>query len=152
MAAKTGPVKGVRIPVKLPWKGATDNKEQFVSIKKPVAEFLKFDTADRKDLEYQVKIDKKDSEGKKVKGKTNVTRRRRPGYRQRSVKVDFDLGKKGNGKGQKVGNKNRKSISFPITPSVAIAEVVEYFETGKGKDLKVVKVTDMTTGQGYAII
>lgn len=148
------PVTGVRIPVKLPWKGATDDKDQFVAIKEPVAKFLKFDSAKRSELEYQVDVQKKDEEGKKISGTTKVTRRRRPGYRQRSVKLTFEQGGKNNktGKKVKVGKDSYASIQFPITTSVPIASVIEYFETGKGKGLGVLKVTDVNSGQGYNLI
>lgn len=155
------PVQGVRIPIKLPWKGATDNKDQFVSIKQPVAKALKFDVATRADLTYKVKVNKKDkSDGTKVTGQTEVTRRRRPGYRQRSVRVIFQTGGTGSGtdkqpvigKQIKVGRYAYKSLQFPITTSVAIEEVITYFETGAGSSLNALKIIEVNTGQGYPVI
>lgn len=157
------PVLGVRIPVKLPWKGATNNTEQFVSMKAPVAKKLGFSSAKKTELEYKVEVQKKDkADGTKVSGKVTVTRRRRPGYRQRSVKLVFQAGHKGTpggarsntlvGKPITIDSKQYKSIQFPITTSVAIAEVVEYFESGNGKNLNVLKVVDVNTGQGYNLI
>lgn len=150
----TAPITGVRIPVKLPWKGATDNKDQFSAIKEPLAKFLKFNKAKRSDLEYKVKVQKKDEAGQKVAGTELVTRRRRPGWRQRSIRLTFEQGTKTNktGKKVKIGKLSYATVQFPITPSVAIAEVIEYFESGAGKGLGVLKVTDVNTGQGYNLI
>ncbi len=150
----TGPIKGVRIPVKLPWKGATNGKDQFVSMKAPVAKFLKMDSASTSDLEYQVKINKKDEPNKKIPGTKEVTRRRRPGYKTRSVMIQFGDNKTGKKKRVSIGLGvgSRYSIQFPITSSTLISDVVKYFESGKGKGLSVVRVTDVTTGQGYALI
>lgn len=151
----TAPSLGVRIPVKLPWKGATNKEEQFVSMKAPMAKALGFQSASKADLEYKVKVQKKDKpDGEKVSGTSLVTRRRRPGYRQRSIKLVFQIGTKGNltGKLFKVGKSSYKSIQFPITTSIAIAEVVEYFESGNGKNLNVLKVVDVNSGQGYNLI
>ena len=157
----TSPSLGVRIPVKLPWKGATDNTEQFVSMKAPVAKKLGFTSAKKSELEYKVKIQKKDkADGTKVSGTTEVTRRRRPGYRQRSIKLIFQTGHKAGGgrsntlqgKQIKIGSGSYKSIQFPITTSVLISEVVDYFESGNGKSLGVLKVIDVNSGQGYNLI
>lgn len=155
------PTTGVRIPVKLPWKGATDNTDQFVSMKDSVAEFFGFDTATRQDLTYETKVNKKDkANGDKVSGQATVKRRRRPGYRQRAVIVVFQTGKKGSGsrsstlvgKPVKVNNKEYKSLQFPITTSVTIDEVISYFETGAGARLNALKVIDANSGQGYPVI
>lgn len=85
MASNKGPIKGVRVPVKLPFKGATDNTDQFSRIKLPVATFLKFDQAKKEELEYSVNVNKKDSGGEKSSAKVKVKRRRNPGYRTRSI-------------------------------------------------------------------
>lgn len=147
-----GPILGTRIPVKLPWKGATNNEEQFVSMKAPVAQFLGFNKANQNDLLYEVEIKKLDKPGEKVQGTTKIKRRRRPGYRQRSVKIYFGDPKTGKSVTKKIGSKQVKSVQFPITTSVIINEVIEYFETGGGKNLQVVKVVDANSGQGYPVI
>lgn len=148
------PLVGTRVPVKLPWKGATDNSEQFVSMKDSVAKWLGFETAELKDLTYKVKIKKKGEGG----GTVEVERRRRPGYRQRAVRVSF--GNKVTTSGGKtkrtpitikVGSVSVSSIQFPITTSTSIHEVIKFFETGKGKNLKVKKVTEANTGQSYPV-
>ena len=145
------PTRGIRIPVKLPWKGATDKEDQFVSMKSTVAKYLKFDNATKDELEYEVTIQKKGDD----KGKTTVKRRRSPGYRQRSVKLTFQVG---SGVGKTIGTKatigggSYASIQFPITTSVSISDVVNYFESGAGKGLKVLKVTDVNTGKGHNLI
>ncbi len=51
----------------------------------------------------------------------------------------------------KVGGKVVKSFQFPITKSVAIDEVVEFFESGKGKKIGAARIVDANTGQGYPI-
>lgn len=63
--AKKDPLKGVRIPVKLPWKGVAFDDEQFVSMKAPVAEYLKLKSATKKDLAYQgiIRYKKRDADG-----------------------------------------------------------------------------------------
>ena len=154
------PVAGNRIPVKLPWKGATDDKPQFVSMKQPIAEFFGFDKATREELSYKVKVQKKDKSGEKVTGTTEVTRRRRPGYRQRAIRVVFQMGRAGGsgrkstltGKQVKVGSGSYKSIQFPITTSVPIEEVINFFEKGGGSKLKALKIVEANTGQGYPLI
>ena len=155
------PVAGNRIPVKLPWKGATNDEPQFVSMKKPVAEFFGFDEATREELSYKVKVQKKDkSDGEKVTGTTEVTRRRRPGYKQRAVRVVFQMGRPAagsrkstlTGKQVKVGKDSYKSIQFPITTSVPIEEVINFFEKGGGSKLKALKLVEANTGQGYPLI
>lgn len=155
------PVAGVRVPVKLPWLGATDNSPQFVSMKKPVADFFKFNVASKNDLTYSVKVNKKDkSSTEKVSGTTTIKRRRRPGYKQRSVIVVFQTGHKSSagrkstltGKTVKINNQEYKSLQFPITTSVAIDDVVSYFETGAGKGLNALRVIDANSGQGYPVI
>ena len=156
-----GPVHGVRVPVKLPWKGATDDKDQFVSMKEPIAKVLKFDKASKAELNYKVKVNKKDkSDRDKVGGKAEVTRRRRPGYRQRAVIVVFQYGGTGTGEAKKpavgkqikIGAYSYKSIQFPITKSVPIEKVIEYFETGAGSGLNALKIIEANTGQGYPVI
>lgn len=161
----TAPVRGTRVPVKLPFKGATDRTNQFVSMKEPVAKALKFDTATINDLNYKVKVTKKKNPKSKLPTipgqKVEVTRRRRPGFRTRSVRVIFQTGG-GSGKGLlkapttgakiKVGSNSYKSLQFPITSSIVIEEVLEYFETGGGKDLKALKVVDVNTGQSYPLL
>ncbi len=107
--SKIGPIKGTRISVKLPWKGATDQEDQFVSMKQPVAEFLKIQSATNNDLTYEVKVKKKGE----ATGTTIVKRRRRPGYRQRSVKVEFGLTKNGKQITKSIGGKTVASVQFP---------------------------------------
>lgn len=159
----TTPTKGSRVPVKLPWKGATDNKDQFTAIKQPVAKFLKFDLATANDLEYSTQVNKKDKgtgTAGDTPGKTTVKRRRRPGYRQRSIKLTFQTGRPASGGkpstlvGTKatINGQSYRSISFPITKSVAIDDVLKYFETGAGSGLKVLRITDVSTGQSYPVI
>lgn len=142
-----GGVKGTRVPIKLPWKGATNDEDQFAAIKKPVADFLKFKQATKADLTYYVKLSKKDENGKKVAGTKEVARRRRPGNKQRSVRLLFDPKKKA-----KIGGRSYSSLQFAITPSVLISEVVDYFETGEGKSLGVIRVIDANSGQGYPVV
>jgi len=148
------PIKGVRIPVKLPWKGATNNEDQFVSMKDSVAKFLGFDKATRAELTYEVKVQKKDKNGEKVSGTATVKRRRRPGFRQRAIRVVFQIGKKGKTTGKKVsvGGQSVATLQFPITTSVPIEEVISFFETGAGKNLGALKVVDANSGQGYPVI
>jgi hypothetical protein len=157
------PIVGVRIPIKLPFKGITDNEEQFVSIKQPVAKFLGFKEATTKELEYTTKLNRKN---KRVSGTPNpkdpvtVKRRRRPGYKQRSVRVIFQTGHAAGGGRQntlqgkkvKIGKQTVASIQFPITRSVAINDVLEYFETGAGAKLNAIRIVDVTTGQGYPVV
>jgi hypothetical protein len=155
------PIEGNRIPVKLPFLGATDNSEQFVSMKATVAEFLGLKEADLKDLEYDAKVNKKDKAGTGAASKTQVTvkRRRRPGYRQRSIKLTFQTGRPAAagrvstivGKKQKVGRRSYASIQFPITKSCSINEILKWFEKGGGSGLKVLVVTDVSTGQSYPL-
>ena len=113
---------------------------------------LHFYKASNGDLEYEVQVNIKDEGGEKKSGKKTVKRRRRPGFRQRSVRVMFGDAKTGKPLTQKVGSKSVNSIQFPITKSVAINEVIQYFETGGGKNLKVVRVIDANSGQGYPVI
>jgi hypothetical protein len=157
----TAPSVGNRIPVKLPFKGATDNEPQFTSIKEPIAKFLKFEQATDNDLEYLVKVFKKNKNGETGQGaKVTIKRRRRPGYRQRSIKVTFQMGHPaGNGrkstltgKKVKIGSASFASIQFPITKSVLMDDVIKYFETGAGASLKALKVTDVNSGQSYPIL
>ena len=82
-----GGVKGTRVPVKLPWKGATNGEDQFAAIKKPVADFLKFNVASKADLTYYVEVQRKDKNGEKVGGTKKGARRRRPGNRTRSIRL-----------------------------------------------------------------
>lgn len=144
---KKGGVKGTRVPIKLPWKGATNDKDQFAAIKKPVADFLKFKPASKADLIYYVEVKKKDKNGEKVAGTKKVARRRRPGNKTRSIRLLFDPKKKA-----KIQGKSYSSLQFAITSSVVISEVVDYFETGEGKSLGVVRVIDANSGQGYPVI
>ncbi len=143
-----GLIKGTRIPVKLPWKGATDGEDQFVSMKQPVAEFLKMQSATKADLTYEVKVKKKGEATSTV----TVKRRRRPGYRQRSIMVQFGLTKNGKQITKSIGGKSVSSIQFPITKSVPIDDVVTYFESGAGKSLGIRRVVDVNSGQGYPVI
>jgi hypothetical protein len=158
------PIEGNRIPVKLPWKGATDNSDQFVSMKAIVAKFLKIPEASPAELEYTAKVNKLDkpktgASGPASRAQVPVKRRRRPGYRQRSVKITFQTGRAAAsgrqstlvGKVQKVGKRSYKSIQFPITKHCAINDIVKYFETGAGSSLKVLFITDASTGQSYPI-
>ena len=145
--ATKGGVKGTRVPIKLPWKGATNGEDQFAAIKKPVADFLKFNVASKADLTYYVEVQRKDKNGEKVGGTKKVARRRRPGNRTRSIRLQFDPKKKA-----KIDGKTYSTIQFAITTSVVISEVVDYFESGAGKSLGVVRVTDANSGQGYPII
>lgn len=154
------PTLGTRIPIKLPWKGATDNKDQFVSMKDSVADFFGFEEATEQELTYKVKVQKKDkSDGEKVTGTVEVERPLRPGYRQRAIRVIFQKGKKGSGtksstlsgKAVKINNKEYKSLQFPITTSVPINEVVNFFKKGAGSKLGALRIVDVNTGQGYPV-
>ena len=143
-------VKGARVNVKLPWKGVTDDKDQFVRMKRPVARLLGFDvvkTSDS-DLTYKTKVQEKDeSPTKKVSGFDNVTRIRRAGYRQRSFTVFFEDAQKPQGEGNTL---SFKSVSFPVTTSTGVYDVVKYFEGSIGKNLTITKLrTD--TGATYPI-
>jgi hypothetical protein len=153
---KKGPVKGVRIPVKLPWKGVAHDDEQFVSMKAPVANFLELQAADEKDLTYKGKIlyKERNDDGKPVgslKSK-EVTKTRIPGYRARSIKVIF--GDRGTGQRETFNGVDkiaRSSISFPVTKSISITEIRQEFITGKWKNKPVVRIEDVNSGQGYPI-
>lgn len=154
MAKGTGPLKGVRVPVKLPWKSAALDEDQYVSVKKPVVEFLKFDIAKDKDLEYKGKIfykDKKDGESTGNLKSKDVKKLRRPGFRQRSIKVIFGDKKTGKKKKVTVGGKSVYSISFPVTKGILMSDIREEFMTGKWKGLSVIRIENMDTGQGYPI-
>lgn len=149
------PIEGNRIPVRLPFDGATDSKPQFVSMKAVVAKFLGLKEAELKDLEYETKVKKKGDAG----GSVIVKRRRRPGFRQRSIKITFQTGRPAAagrkstlvGSKRQVGRSKYASIQFPITKSCSMAEIVKWFEKGEGSALKVLAVTDVTTGQSYPI-
>jgi hypothetical protein len=149
------PAEGNRIPVKLPFKGISDGKDQFVSMKSTVADFLGLGEATEAELEYKTTIKKK-GEGS---GSVTIKRRRRPGYRQRSVKITFRTGRPAAtgrpstlaGKKQKVGNKTYASIQFPITKSCGMTDIIEWFEAPGQKKLGVLTVTDVTTGQSYPL-
>jgi hypothetical protein len=149
------PIEGNRIPVKLPFKGATDNSDQFVSMKAVVAAFLDLKEASKTDLEYEATVKKKGEAGGTVK----VKRRRRPGYRQRSIKITFRTGRPAApgrqstlvGDLRQVGRKKYASIQFPITKSCSMNEIVQWFESGGGKTLKVLTITDVNTGQSYPL-
>lgn len=136
MVAKT--TIGSRIVVELPFKGVTDNKPQYVRMKGPVAKLLGFPIKNTSDLTYDVKIKEKDGKTP-VQGTQTVKRPVTPGYRQRSFKVTFL-----EEKALKLNTKKFKSVSFPITPSVSVWEVIKYFETGAGKGLKVITLTTDT--------
>lgn len=145
-------IKGVRIPVKLPWKGATNNDDQFVSMKEPVAAWLGIDKANPNDLVYEVKAQKKDKAGEKVSGTTTIKRRRRPGYRQRSIRLEFGKNRQGNPLKKSIAGVSVASVQFPITKSTSINDVYNYFSSGKGKSLGVKRIVDVNSGQGYSII
>ena len=155
MATKVGPIKGVRVPVKLPWKGAAQDNDQFVSVKKPVAEYLKLDAASRADLTYKGKIrfKRRDADGNPTGDLLSkvVDKIRRPGFRQRSIRVFFGNRNTGEPKGVIIGTNKRKSFDFPVTKSVLISDIYDEFMTGKWKGLPVIKIVDTSTGQGYPI-
>ena len=155
MAGKgKGPIKGTYVPVKLPWVSAARKQPQFVSMKKPVAEFLKLDAATNKDLEYQgeVRYRTKSKDGKPGEIKTvKVTRIRRPGHRIRSVQIIFGDRKTGTKKKQVVGTRSCYSCNFPVTSGVPMSSVREEFMTGKWKSFPVIRIVNTTTGQGYPI-
>lgn len=155
MATKVGPVQGVYVPVKLPWKGVTSNEDQFSSIKRPIVEYFKLEIAKKEDLTYKAKVSYKErnADGKPVGAlKTKeVDRLRRPGRRQRAIKVIFGDRDNGTPKKVKVGKQSRFSIQFPVTTSVSIAEIHEEFITGRWKSLPVIRIEDTSTGQGYPV-
>lgn len=133
-------VKGARVNVKLPWKGVTDNKDQFVRMKRPVARLLGFDVVKTSDkqLLYDTKVQEKDeSPTEKKSGFQNVKRIRRSGYRQRSFTVYFEKAQKPQGEGNTL---SFQSISFPVTTSTGVYDVVEYFEGSIGKNLTITKL------------
>ena len=101
---KKGPIEGTYIPVLLPWKGATDNLPQFVSMKEPIAKELGLEQAQDKDLEYQIKV-------KTNKGTKTLIRRRRPGRRIDSVRCEFGKNAQGNDISKSIGGKNVKKLS-----------------------------------------
>ena len=153
MSSKAKPAKSVRIPVKLPWKGVTTNEDQFVSMKSTTAAFLGLSTAKDNDLKYEtvVRYKKVGTDGKKSTAwsRKKVKRVRRPGYKQRSVMIIFG---NDNGKRQQKsipGIGSVSSLSFPITKSVSITEVRDSFKGGEYKGKGVIRVIDMSTGQGY---
>ncbi len=155
MAKNKGPLKGVYVPVKLPWKGVAHDNEQFVSIKRPIAEYFKLEPAKKTDLTYKTKIRYKErnADGKpagQLKTK-EVTKTRSPGHRQRAVRVIFGDRKKGIPSSVKVGERNVKSCQFPITKSVSISDIREEFLTGRWKNLPVIRIVEVNTGQGYPI-
>lgn len=153
--AKVGPVQGVRVPVKLPWKGAAHNNDQFVSIKKPVVEFLKLEIAKEKDLVYkgEIRYKKRDSDGNPTGAlqTKKVNKIRRPGYKTRSIKVIFGDRKTGTPKKVVIGKDGRYSIDFPVTRSILISDIRTEFMTGQWKNLSVIRIVDTSTGQGYPI-
>lgn len=148
-------IKGTRIPVKLPWKGATDGKDQFVSIKEPVAEILGFELATEKDLKYEVTVyyNEYDNKGNVTsKKEKKVPRYRTPGHRTRAIRVEFGTNPRtGKAVKSKVGSQLVASFQFPITKSIAIAEVIDFFKTGKGKKLKAKRIVEANSGQGYPV-
>ena len=138
MAEANRTVKGKRIIVELPFKGATDDKPQYVWMKDNVARFLRFEIKQATDLAYTLQLRKKDEPNQEVSGTTTVRRLRRPGYKQRAFTVVFDSPKT-----PPNNQKSFKSVSFPVTKSVSVYDVVTYFETGKGSNLGVIKlITD----------
>lgn len=149
------PIEGNRIPVKLPFDGATDGKEQFVSMKAVVANFLGLKEATITDLEYKTTVKKKGEAG----GSVQVKRRRRPGFRQRSIKITFQTGRPAAagrkstlvGSKKKVGRGSYASIQFPITKSCSMNDIIKWFESGGGAKLKVLTITDVNTGQSYPL-
>ena len=155
MPKKTGPIKGVRVPVKLPWKPAALNEEQFTSMKKVVAEYLKLDGATKAELSYQgeIRYKKRDKDGRPTGDLVTkkVNKIRRPGYRQRSVKVIFGDRKTGVSEKVTIGKVKRASFDFPITRSILISDIWDEFMTGKWKSFPVIRIVDTSTGQGYPI-
>ena len=145
MASKKGPISGTRIPVRLPWKGATDGESQYVSMKNVIAEKLGFDQATDAELNYVAKVKTKG-------GVKTVVRRRRPGYRTRAIRVEFGKNERGNKIYRDIGNKQVNSFQFPITSSVPIEQVIKFFENNAaGKKLKAKRIVEANTGQGYPI-
>lgn len=142
--ANKGPIKGVRIPVVLPWEGATDGKPQFVSMKRPIAELLGLALAQKKDLTYEVKV-------KTKAGSKTLIRYRRPGHRTRAIRVEFGTDGDGKPVTKKIGGKNVASFQFPITTSIAISDVIDFFKTGKGKNIGAQRIVDANSGQGYPV-
>ncbi|BAU63030.1 hypothetical protein STA3757_03850 [Stanieria sp. NIES-3757] len=141
MANKT--VIGKRVVVKLPWKGVTNNKDQYVKMKKPVAKALGFTIAKTSELYYEVSINEKDKTGEKVGGKQTIKRPIRAGYKQRSFTLVFD---------KQIGNlegnsKAFKSLTFPVTTSVSIYDVIKHFE---GKTLNGAKPIQIITDKGQS--
>ena len=145
MAAKT--VKGARVNVKLPWKGASNNDDQIVRMKRPVAKILGFDIVKTSELLFDTKIQKKDEPDRKVTGSQAVQRVRLSGYKQRSFTVYFEEPVKPQGEGN---TKSFASLSFPVTTSTAVLDVIRYFEGSIGGRLKVTKIKT-NTGQTYPI-
>lgn len=157
MASKQGPIEGVRVPVKLPWKSLALNEEQFVSMKKPVAEFLKLKSATKQELTYkgEIRYKERDKDGNPTGNyKTKrVDRIRRPGYKQRSIKIIF--GDKKTGKRKQISIKGAGryySVSFPVTKSISIEQIVNDFKFGDYKNFDVVRLEDVNSGQGYPTI
>ncbi len=135
MAYKT--VKGERVTVELPWKGATDNKPQYARIKKPVAQLLKFTIKNTSDMYFEQKREVKDtSETEKKPGKEKVKVPRTGSYRQRSITIKFKTPKT-------IAKQSFQSVTFPVTTSSPVLEMIKYFETGLGRELKVIQlITD----------
>lgn len=156
MSKNRGPIKGVRVPVKLPWKGVAHEDDQFVSMKKPVANYLRIEIAKEKDLTYEgtIRYKSRDDKGNPTgnfKTKT-VARTRIPGYRQRAIKVIFGDRKTGQRKPHGgVDSIKRDSFNFPVTRSVSITEIRDEFINGKWSSLPVVRIEDANSGQGYPI-
>ena len=131
-------VKGARVNVKLPWKGVTDDKAQFVRMKRPVARLLGFEIVKTSTQTYTTKVQEKDeSPTQKKSGFQEVIRVRRAGYKQRSFTVFFEEPVKPTGEGNTL---SFDSISFPVTTSTPLIEVIKYFEGSIGKKLKVTKL------------
>lgn len=140
-------VKGARVNVQLPWRGVTNNEPQFVRMKRPVARLLGFQIVVTSTQTYTTRVQEKDEPDRSVSGFQNVTRVRRAGYRRRSFTVFFEDAVKPQGEGNTL---SFKSVSFPVTTSTAVIDVIKYFEGSIGRNLKVTKLrTD--TGATYPI-
>lgn len=149
-------IKGTRIPVKLPWKGVTSGEDQFVSMKEPVALALGFDFAEKSELKYETTVyyNERNEKGDVVARKEKkVERYRTPGYRTRSIRVEFGKNPRtGKPVKYKIGSVLVGSFQFPITNSVPIAAVIDFFKTGKGKKLGAKRIVDANSGQGYPVV
>lgn len=122
--AKQGPTKGSRILVELPSPLADEKKGNLISIKQGVATLLGFNPV--------AKIPRTEVTIKTAAGERKIERLRSGSYRRRQVTLYFE-------KPQTVkGSKGKyKSVSMPIPSGTSIADVVEYFSSGAGKNRKV---------------